>query len=446
MIKKLSKKIVLTVIAVFMISGCSKHKEIVDDVSQVIRIFDSSDNLIAELEDIDAIPDQYQDYIAQVMKQVLSKTRVTSYGGFDIYTNLDTSVQDILDRSVNSELAAAILVSNNKTGEIIAVHNSTYTVDRSDRYSESEEKSILEEKFSHSPILSPIFAYPLAFEYLSTSTADYILDSPFQYGETGLTAQNSDGQHLGPITLQQSLNQSRVANLWLADAVIAAIGLDTVEEYLSGFIADTDAIENVNVQYALGAWMTTLTDVSGGYQMILNGGEYHEASYINKIINRADNELNLSFRTTNPLSEEASYLTTQLLKDSFTGLAFFDFIEDQQRDYQLYGFASNTSYEIENNSQENIQLFAAILGNADYSISSFVRYAGDIEENSVASNIRTTYSNILDQLESSTVLTQSISKPAGIMDTNYLPGSLKQDGMDAHAVNDTSIPNPGYSK
>lgn len=444
--KLMNRKTLLIIVVVVLFSGCTKKQEVPEDSNLTTRIFDYSGDLIAEIDDSHFIPNEYNSYITRALKQVSTKTKLNPYDGLDIYTNLDIGVQDALNSSIDPNYNSAVLVTENKNGNIIASYNSNYKDELNSTETSANETSMLEHSFSNVSTFSPLFSFPLAFEYLSTSTADYVLDSPFEYVGTGLTAENSDGNHFGAIPLQQSFNETRVSNLWLADAVIKELGFDQIKTYLSSFSDDAVFIEDVNVQFAMNGTSLNLTTIANGYQMILNAGAYKESSYVSKIVFRKTGiETILSFKQANSISSEAAYLTDELLKNSFKGLSFFDVIESQNRDYELYGFAGDLEENIQSQTGKT-HLFSSVLGNTNYSIASFTRYAFDNNSNEVESNIQTLHSRILDQLESLKELDKSIPIPTGLIETDYLPGTLNDFGIDAHLPNNTNTPHIGYSK
>lgn len=451
-------------ISLIVLIGCTTSNKV--EIPSETRFYDYDNSLIGSYESIEAIPDVYRDYLARSIRHVEETTGLNPFESvFDIYTNLDVDIQTDLKNTANRDIQNTSIIKENNSGKVIAFIDTDFneeTFIKEESYINSDAFTMYDYIFSRNLVFIPIVTYGLAFEYLNTSTADYVLDSSFLYPGTEISTYSEGDAFLGVIPIKQAFSEKLAApTLRLNQANMDKAGYDTITEYLKGYSERDEELdlylENHSIQYSTGQHAVKTETISNAYQMILNKGVYHETQFVNRLVHYSDKEvieIELDYRMTQPLSSEASYLVSELLKHSAHTQAELSDIDDT-KDYDLFGYGDYRTY-IEGKPDEiwlppekrtkQVEMNVMVMGNVDYSIVTVSRYQDKEEAVSVNDFAQDRMNSMLNALESKFDITKEFEKPDGVIQTNYLPNSVNEEGIDTHSINSGNDSNTGYAK
>lgn len=227
------------------------------------------------------------------------------------------TVRDLADRSVT---AAAIVVLENRTGEILAYVGSPDIEDEA-RLGHNDGVLALRQPGS---TLKP-FVYELAMEKLGFTPATVLPDVALHFPTRDGTyePQNYDGRFHGPVRLREALaNSFNVPAVWTA----AALGPDRVLARLRdlGFISLEKDAATYGVAIALGDGEVRLLELANAYATLARGGVALPVRAVREA--RAPDGSILSFETAEPkrvLDEAQSFLIADILSDKHARLASF---------------------------------------------------------------------------------------------------------------------------
>lgn len=442
----IKKTYIITLLFLFILTGCEKEKESSDLLNHSI-IYDKNGKVLIELTPDFEISEIYNDYLIETIKQTKLKFGLNPLDDvLEVYTNIDSKIQKILVENFGSESAAGFIIKENNTGHVIAMTNG--------KTKENSEETIFDYRFFENFILTPIVTYSPSFEHLSLSTADYTLDEPYVHPGTDFIATNRDGQYLGVIPVKEAFTQKRISTLYINDELIKVIGYERHQDYLRSWTETQDEYYFIgNGGATLASVQSDLKNISNGYQMILNGGEYIESQYVNKITIHSNNgesrQATATFRKEDSISKEAAYLTTRLLQHSFMHLKDFDILSNHFDDLQLFGYSDYALYDKSKHSLKMTDpsyIYAIALGNVDFSITGVVLNQNKEDYNSTTLTVMNLMRTLFEELNQSYTLSNDFDKPLGIKESNYLPRKVNDNGLDSHEDNSTSELNYGMMK
>lgn len=450
------------------VSSCSSIKKETKMLNT--QFYDHKNNLIGSFKNREEFPKELSSYLTQVINQVEEKTGLDPFENvLDIYTNLNVSIQESLYEVYDLERENATVIKENKTGKVIGLVESV--LDRTDEskpeiFQKKSIRSLWNYYFDSTFIYNPIYTYPLAFEYLNTSTSDYVLDAPYQIKDTPVviakpfskeeTYTNPEG--LGVIPLKELFYKKRVGVMYLNEAVEDIIGYDKIKEYLMSIgKMDDEFYYEKHGTPALNSYVVSLESISNGYQMIMNLGEYHESQFVNRIVQtrkKTKSDLPLEFDASTPISSESAYLTTELLKYSMSHQAELSSIV-KDNTYDQFGFSDSsvlsslTDYEKEHfdgHSKGFVEMHATFVANSGFSIVDISRVLEEGLTESINKKTQEKINRLMNLLDSEFKFPDKLDKPAEVIETNYLPNSVNDKGIDLHLKNETQISNHGLSK
>lgn len=238
---------------------------------------------------------QYQAYADMATREIQEKTGLDPYTTpMRIYTYMNPTLQKRLDdiaegknyKFVDEYIQTGACVQDHN-GRIVGVLSSRNyeALGSTNAYHKKGTKSGGYGQ-THQPgsTLKPIIAYASAFEFLDYSTAHFVHDVPYTYGN-GMSPKNHDGKFHGDISISNALSNSwNLAAIQTLKEVVDEVGSKKVIEYLEGLGFDMTG-ENFALGYAIGGWDygTTPKEVAGAYSTIANGGTYIEPHCVEKI-------------------------------------------------------------------------------------------------------------------------------------------------------------------
>ena len=268
----------------------------------------------------------YQGYIDTVWEELMSKYGINpNTTPVLVYTNMDINRQAALDQIFNGEtykwidedVQGGVSVIDHSNGKVVAVgagRNKTTALSLNFATFYKQNKRQI------GSTAKPIFDYGPAIEYLNYSTYQQIIDEPYAYS-SGQQIGNSDNLFKGPISLRQSLSESRnIPALKTFHAVESAVGNKKIAEFATNLGITPERAPNGTIyeSHALGAFTgSTPMEMAAAYAAFANGGTYYEPTTINKIVYRDTNEVvNVKVEGKKVMSEATAFMITDMLKTS----------------------------------------------------------------------------------------------------------------------------------
>ena len=329
---------------------------------------------------------QYQAYLDIVYKQIVEKTGFDPYTTpMEIYTYMDCALQkEIDDMQANKsslfkiedelqQFAASII--DNKNGAIIAC------------FGKKDYKGSKLLNYAYDKLVQPastiktLLNYALAFEHLNYNSQKVLNDIPTNYPNTNISIKNADNTFMGELTISDAIGYSRntTAINTLKD-VINKIGEEKVVNYLK----DINMMDNSSFSYSYGlggyTYGVSLTNLAAAYSMIARKGLYIEPLAVKKIklLDGTNNEITFTPYSKKVLSDEASYLIIDSLKQVMDK-NIWDINKCKPSGVNVYAKTGTTSFDqnvvIENNypkSASKDRLLASF--SFDYSIACWTGY------------------------------------------------------------------------
>ena len=274
---------------------------------------------------------EYQGYIDTVVAEVQEKYNINPYTvSVKIYTNLDRTKQDGLNRVMNGEsynwindvIQSGVAVLDSDSGKILAigagrnkkgVNTFNYATDMV-RQPGSTAK--------------PLFDYGPLIEYNNASTFGYndgndnyrmFVDEPYSY-TNGKEINNWDGKFMGNMTTRRALSLSRnIPALKAFQQVDNSKIIEFVEK-----LGIEPEVENgkIHEAHALGAFDgVNPLQMAAAYSAFSNGGYYNEPYSVNRVvINSTGEEYEHESEKTKVMEDSTAYMITSMLDDtSITG-------------------------------------------------------------------------------------------------------------------------------
>lgn len=203
------------------------------------------------------------------------------------------------------EVEGAILVVDNKTGEIKAMVGG-YSFDK------SKWNNATQALRQTGSTIKPI-VYTAALENGFTP-ADIILDEPFSYIDpwtgTPWTPQNHTGDYLGPLTLRRALEKSRnIVTARIAERITPEKIVETCRRF--GITSDLKPY----ISISLGAFEVKLSEMVAAYTVFPNLGTRVKPYLIKKIIDHNNHVLEENFPDKKQvLEKETAFIMNYLLQ------------------------------------------------------------------------------------------------------------------------------------
>ncbi|HFU4558108.1 TPA: penicillin-binding protein PBP1A [Streptococcus suis] len=274
-----------------------------------------------------AYPDYMDNYIKQVIEEVETKTGYNLMTtGMDVYTNVDPAAQQELWNIYNTDwyvnypddlLQVASTVIDVSNGKVVAQLGG--------RKQESNvslgTNQAVETNRDFGSTMKPITDYAPAFENgVFTSTADTVVDTPYNYPGTTTPVNNWDRQYYGNISLKTAIQYSRNVT---AVKALEATGLDKALTFLNKMGIDypemhySNAISS-NTSDSDRKYGASSEKMAAAYAAFANGGIYYKPQYVNKIIFSDGSVQEYQPEGQQAMSEETAFLMTDMLKSVMT--------------------------------------------------------------------------------------------------------------------------------
>ena len=261
---------------------------------------------------------EYQGFIDTVVSEVKADTGLNPYTtAMEIYTTMDKSKQDIVNRAMKGETFAweneyvngGISVLETKTGAIAAVGTGRDTSGIGLLNHATFENQTRRQIGSTA---KPLYDYGPAIEFNNASPADYVGDERYSY-TNGPEIANWDGLYYQLMTYRSALAGSRnVPALKVFQTVnnanilqfVTNLGLSP--ETSNGYIHEAHSIGGYNGESPVA--------MSAAYAAFGNGGVYNEPHSYTKLIYRdTKKEVVKEYETRTAMKESTAYIVFDML-------------------------------------------------------------------------------------------------------------------------------------
>ena len=270
-----------------------------------------------------AYPAYMDNYLKQVIEEVEKNTGYNLLTtGMDIYTNVDSAAQQQLWNIYNTDMyvsypdellqvASTIIdVSNGKVVAQLGARNQPSNVSFG-------INQAVETNRDFGSTMKPITDYAPAFENgVYSSTADIIVDEPYNYPGTSTPVNNWDKKYFGSITVKSAIQYSRNVT---AVKALEATGLENSLKFLNSVginypeIHYSNAISS-NTSDTSREYGASSEKMAAAYAAFANGGTYYAPQYVNKIVFSDGTVKEFPQTGTRVMSEETAYLMTDMMK------------------------------------------------------------------------------------------------------------------------------------
>ncbi|MFZ2304179.1 MAG: penicillin-binding protein PBP1A [Streptococcus suis] len=270
-----------------------------------------------------AYPAYMDNYLKQVIEEVEKNTGYNLLTtGMDIYTNVDSAAQQQLWNIYNTDMyvsypdellqvASTIIdVSNGKVVAQLGARNQPSNVSFG-------INQAVETNRDFGSTMKPITDYAPAFENgVYSSTADIIVDEPYNYPGTSTPVNNWDKKYFGSLTVKSAIKYSRNVT---AVKALEATGLENSLKFLNSVginypeIHYSNAISS-NTSDTSREYGASSEKMAAAYAAFANGGTYYAPQYVNKIVFSDGTVKEFPQTGTRVMSEETAYLMTDMMK------------------------------------------------------------------------------------------------------------------------------------
>lgn len=274
-----------------------------------------------------AYPLYMDNYLKEVIEEVEEKTGYNLLTtGMDVYTNVDTAAQQQLWNIYNTDefvyypdnifqVASTVVdVSNGRVVAQLGARNQATNVSFG-------VNQAVETNRDFGSTMKPITDYAPALKNgVYTSTADTIVDGPYNYPGTTTPVYNYEKGYYGAMTLKGAIQYSR--NIPAIKA-LEATGLDKALEYLNSIGIDypellySNAISS-NTTVSDQKYGASSEKMAAAYAVFANGGTYYKPQYVNKVVFTDSTTMEFAPEGNQVLSPEISYMMTDMLKSVLT--------------------------------------------------------------------------------------------------------------------------------
>lgn len=273
---------------------------------------------------------EYQSFIDVVCDDIYDELGVDPYSTpMEIYTTMDTSIQDTLNALNSGELGykwktykyndyqdniqIGAIITDVNDGSIRGVNGGrNQTVQKG--YNRATDM-----KTQPGSTAKPIFAYGPYLEYNNGNTGTLFYDNKMTYSN-GQELTNSDNSYKGAMTMRQALVQSRnipavqafqAVNKTKIAEFVKGLGIDWCKYDKSGNHTDCNLYES----YAIGGGLEVSPEqMAEAYGAFARGGYYIDAySFTKAIFRETDEVYEHKYEKTQVMSEETAYMITDML-------------------------------------------------------------------------------------------------------------------------------------
>lgn len=267
---------------------------------------------------------KYDAFVDVVLDEIDDLEDVNPYeDGLTINTTLDPNAQTIVENTLNDGniqfpadmndvmAQAGVTLLDTESGAIRAIGGGRGygdEVQRGFNYATDQTRQ-------PGSAIKPLLDYAPAIEYLDWSTAQTIVDEPYEYSN-GFAPNNYDGQFKGPMTMRDALADSR--NITAIKAYLE-VGQEQGTEFLRdlGWNFNTENCGEVLCESAAigGEPETNTLEMAGAYAAFGNKGVYNEPHSVTSIEFRDGSSMELEAESEVVMKDSTAYMMSDMLKD-----------------------------------------------------------------------------------------------------------------------------------
>ncbi|HFI0425257.1 TPA: penicillin-binding protein PBP1A [Streptococcus suis] len=270
-----------------------------------------------------AYPAYMDNYLKQVIEEVEAKTGYNLLTtGMNVYTNVDPAAQQELWNIYNTDyyvnypdelMQVASTVVDVSNGKVVAQLGGRH---QASNVSFGTNQAV-ETNRDFGSTMKPITDYAPAYEHgIYTSTADIIVDEPYNFPGTTIPINNWDKQFYGSISIKTAVQYSRnvtavkaleATGLENSLAFLNSIGINYPEMHYSNAISSNTS--DTGRQYGASS-----EKMAAAYAAFANGGTYYAPQYVNKIVFSDGTVSEYAPQGNRVMTEETAYMMTDLMK------------------------------------------------------------------------------------------------------------------------------------
>ncbi|WP_455650399.1 transglycosylase domain-containing protein [Enterocloster citroniae] len=261
--------------------------------------------------------EDYTEYINRYKSAYTEKSDLIRAGGFQIYTSLDSSLQEMLQSDIDQGLSSytelqengkfalqgAGVVVDNRSNYVVAIVGGRGTEDQFNRAYLSARQP--------GSTIKPLIDYGPAFdtgEYYPTRIMD---DHKWEDGPS-----NSGEHYYGNVTVREALNRSLNTVAW---QILEDIGVNYGLDYLGRMeFQKLTYVDNGVPSLSIGGFTNgvRVVDMAKGYSTLANNGVYNDRTCITKILHEHDGELSKDMKpsASQVYRDDSAFMLTDILK------------------------------------------------------------------------------------------------------------------------------------
>ena len=261
--------------------------------------------------------EDYTEYTNRYKSAYTEKSDLIRAGGFQIYTSLDSSLQEMLQSDIDQGLSSytelqengkfalqgAGVVVDNRSNYVVAIVGGRGTEDQFNRAYLSARQP--------GSTIKPLIDYGPAFdtgEYYPTRIMD---DHKWEDGPS-----NSGEHYYGNVTVREALNRSLNTVAW---QILEDIGVNYGLDYLGRMeFQKLTYVDNGVPSLSIGGFTNgvRVVDMAKGYSTLANNGVYNDRTCITKILHEHDGELSKDMKpsASQVYRDDSAFMLTDILK------------------------------------------------------------------------------------------------------------------------------------